>query len=413
MPPAGPAPHPYASGPYRQPQRPGATPPAGGARAARPARAQVPWWLVPTTCLLALLIGAAAGYAGGLLADRDAPGDTGAVASPSPSRQPSGGPTDSALPTTAPLPQGNGSVTDVAHQMLPSTVQVLAFTGADDREPAGTGSGFVLNAEGHVVTNNHVVKETVRNGAVKVVDSEGEVLEAEVVGRSTVYDVAVLKITEKTSLRPAALGGEGDLQVGEQVVAIGAPLGLAQTVTSGIVSALNRPVTTGSAVDEASYISAVQTDAAINPGNSGGPLMNMRGQVIGVNTAIATTGGSSGEAGSIGVGFSIPIQQVRRTVDQILATGKAQFPVIGASVQPSQVTIDGAPITGVEKGSPAARAGLEVGDVVTRVGDERVTDGVSMIVAIRTHQPGEQVAITIERDGRPRNLTVVLAARTG
>ena len=205
----------------------------------------------------------------------------------------------------------------------------------EGQEGGATGSGFVLDRQGHVVTNNHVVEDADDNdGSIEIVDQDGNRYPAEVVGRSPVYDLAVLFVPKARGLQPAALGASQALRVGEGVVAIGSPLGLSSTVTAGIVSALDRPVTTGDTGDDSSYINAVQTDAAINPGNSGGPLVNLRGQVVGVNSAIATTGGSiGGEAGNIGVGFAIPIEQVRVTADQILRTGEAQYPVIGAKVR--------------------------------------------------------------------------------
>ena len=183
-------------------------------------------------------------------------------------------------------------------------------------------------------------------------------------------------------------------------------------MTSGIVSATDRPVTTGNQ-DESSYINAVQTDAAINPGNSGGPLVNLRGQVVGVNSAIATTGGSiGGESGNIGVGFAIPMEQVRITASQILATGKARYPVIGANVNTGAKS-DGAEVVGVPSGTPAAAAGMKKGDVVTSVNGKQITDGISLIVAIRSHRPGETIQLTVVRDGERQQLEVTLDAKTG
>ena len=204
------------------------------------------------------------------------------------------------------------------------------------------------------------------DGPIRVVDSEGTRHDATVVGRSPVYDLAILQVEEAEGLVPAALGSSTVLNVGDPVVAFGSPLGLSQTVTSGIVSALNRPVTTGDSDNESSYINAVQTDAAINPGNSGGPLVNLAGEVVGVNSAIATTGGSlMGESsGNIGVGFAIPIEQVRTTADQILATGEARYPVIGAQVRTGGSDSEGALITEVMDGTPAQDAGLLEDDLV-------------------------------------------------
>jgi putative serine protease PepD len=200
------------------------------------------------------------------------------------------------------------------------------------------------------------------------------------------------------------------------VVAIGSPLGLSSTVTAGIVSALNRPVTTGETGDDSSYINAVQTDAAINPGNSGGPLVNLVGQVVGVNSAIATNGGGTvdGEAGNIGVGFAIPVEQVKVTADQILRTGEARFPVIGAKVQTGGIDDgDGAVIDEVIEDTPAEDAGLEKDDRVIAVEGLRVTDGIGLIVAIRSHQPGETVEFTLVRDGSEQTVEITLGSEVG
>jgi putative serine protease PepD len=312
-----------------------------------------------------------------------------------------------------PLKADNGSVAAVAARVLPSTVQVLARGGSDGQPGGGaTGSGFVLDDQGHVITNNHVVAQATGGGQLTVVDSGGREHRAELVGRSPVYDIAVLHVAGGEELRPVAIGSSRRLRVGETVVAIGSPLGLSSTVTSGIVSALDRPVTTGTE-DESSYINALQTDAAINPGNSGGPLVNLRGQVVGVNSAIATIGSSFGsESGNIGVGFAIPMEQVRITASQIVKTGRAQYPVIGANVNTGSRR-DGAVVVGVPAGTPAAAAGLRKGDVVTGVDDTRVDDGIALIVAIRAHQPGQTVTLTVRRDGEIRKIRVTLDAKVG
>jgi len=308
-----------------------------------------------------------------------------------------------------------GTVAAVAQAVLPSTVQISAeFEG---QEGGATGSGFVLDKQGHIITNNHVVEDAAEDkGPIEVVDHEGNRYDATVVGRSPVYDLAVLYAPDATKLKPAALGASRKMRVGDGVVAIGSPLGLSSTVTAGIVSALNRPVTTGDSGDDSSYINAVQTDAAINPGNSGGPLVNLRGQVVGVNSAIATNGGGTidGKAGNIGVGFAIPVEQVRVTADQILRTGEARYPVIGAKVQTGGVDDGtGAVIDSVMDGTPADDAGLEKDDRVIAVDGQRVTDGIGLIVAIRTHQPGETVEFTVVRDGSEQTISITLGSETG
>jgi putative serine protease PepD len=310
-----------------------------------------------------------------------------------------------------PLPADNESVAAVAAKVLPSTVQVRVVNGEGEQATGATGSGFVVDRQGHVITNNHVVEVLESGGLVEVVDVAGRSHEAKIVGRSPVYDIAVLKVGAAKNLRPAAMGSSRQMHVGETVVAIGSPLGLTSTVTSGIVSALDRPVTTGPS-GSSSYINAVQTDAAINPGNSGGPLVNLRGQVVGVNSAIATTGGVLSEGGNIGVGFAIPMEQVRITAKQILETGEAEYPVIGADVR-TDGSEDGAEVLGVTDGAPADQAGLRKGDRIVAVEGEQVPDGISLIVAIRSHRPGETIEFTVVREGQERTVRIQLDAKVG
>jgi putative serine protease PepD len=356
--------------------------------------------------VIALVVGLLGGVGGaaaydGWIADDDSPG------------QVPGGLDQVDITTEPPLKDG-GSVTKVAAEVLPSAVQIVA----EFKDGTGaTGSGFVLDKQGHIITNNHVVAQAKdEKGAIQIVDEEGNKYDAEVVGRSPVYDIAVLYSEDATALKPASLGRSQALRVGDPVVAIGSPLGLSATVTSGIVSALNRPVTTGDTADDSSYINAIQTDAAINPGNSGGPLVDRRGQVVGINSAIATNGGGTvdGQAGNIGVGFAIPVEQVQVTADQILRTGEAQYPVIGAKVVTGGLPGgDGAKLDSIVDGSPAEDAGLQKGDLVTAVDGVKVTDGISLIVAIRTHQPGQTIEFTIERDGDEKTVEVKLDGEVG
>jgi putative serine protease PepD len=407
-PPAGPAPSwlpptnqapPYPQ-PYGQslPPRPTAPP----NRHVVP-RGRVPGWLWPVVCVLALMLGVLGGLVGGAAYQeiRDEPGTV------------SGGLADVDTVSEPPLEPDNGSIAAVAQQMLPSTVQIIAEY--DGKEGGATGSGFVLDRQGHVITNNHVVADAASDdGLIEVVDQDGDRYDATIVGRSPVYDLAVLYVPDARGLSPAALGSSRRLLVGEGVVAIGSPLGLSSTVTAGIVSALHRPVTTGDSSNDSSYINAVQTDAAINPGNSGGPLVNLRAQVVGVNSAIATTGGSiGGESGNIGVGFAIPIEQVKITADQILRDGEARYPVIGAKVKTGESDGKGAEVDSIVPDTPADTGGLEKGDVITEVDGARVTDGIALIVAIRTHQPGETVTFTVLRDGKERSLTLTLDGEVG
>jgi putative serine protease PepD len=272
-----------------------------------------------------------------------------------------------------------------------------------------------MDREGHIITNNHVVAQAAAaNGPIEVIDQKGRHLRATVVGRSAVYDIAVLEARGARSLQPAAFGSADQMRVGETVVAIGSPLGLSATVTSGIVSAVHRPVTTGNGSDS-SYINAVQTDAAINPGNSGGPLVDLQGQVVGVNSAIAslgTSGASNGESGNIGVGFAIPIEQVEVTTDQILRTGEARYPVIGANVRGTD-NLEGARIVSVEPGQPAAQAGLRAGDLVTALDGQPISGSIDLVVAIRSHVPGDTVKLTVKRGNRTVHVDVRLASKVG
>jgi putative serine protease PepD len=310
----------------------------------------------------------------------------------------------------------DGSVADVAADVLPSVVQIKVNTS----QGQATGSGFVIDAAGLLVTNNHVVSGA--EGRVRVLFFDGTTTTAEVVGTSPSYDLAVLKITAK-NLPALPLGNSDSIVVGDPVIAIGSPLGLSGTVTSGIISAKNRPVTAGErGTNENSYINAIQTDAAINPGNSGGPLVDLDGEVIGVNSAIATLGSALGtESGNIGVGFAIPINQARRTIEQLIDKGEAQFPIIGASLDTeykgegaqisSKPAEDGTPP--LVSGGPAEKAGLRPGDVITALDGTKVEDGAELIVAIRSHRPGDTVTLTVKRGGQGRQIRVTLAATKG
>ncbi|GAB3255367.1 S1C family serine protease [Nocardioides dilutus] len=364
-------------------------------------------WVWPVVASLALVLGVLGGVAGSAIYDR-----LDDDSSPESSGRVPGGLDQVDTVSVPPLEAGDATIANVAAELLPSTVQIsAAYDGEDD---GATGSGFVIDQQGHIITNNHVVEQAAEDdGPIEIVDQDGNRYDATVVGRSPVYDLAVLFSEDAKQLRPASLGASKALRIGEGVVAIGSPLGLSSTVTAGIVSAVNRPVTTGDG-DASSYINAVQTDAAINPGNSGGPLVNLLGQVVGVNSAIATAGGViGGDAGNIGVGFAIPIEQVRVTADQILETGEARYPVIGAKVQTGGADGEGALIDSVVEGQPADEAGLAKGDVVVALEGERVTDGIALIVAIRAHQPGETLAFTVDRDGDEKVFDVTLDSEVG
>ncbi|MDX6281101.1 MAG: putative serine protease PepD [Kribbellaceae bacterium] len=301
-----------------------------------------------------------------------------------------------------------GSVSAVAQTLLPSVVQ-LKVEGSDDS--SATGSGFVIDGSGHILTNNHVVAAAADGGSIQVVTEKGKVATARLVGRSPAYDLAVVQVFGIDA--PSVQFGESaKAVVGQDVVAIGSPLGLAGTVTSGIVSAKNRPVSAGGDGEQTSYINALQTDAAINPGNSGGPLVDMDAHVIGVNSAIATVRGAEpGSSGNIGLGFAIPIDQARRTAQQLIASGHASYPVIGANVD--MQFEGGARVSEILPKSAAQRAGLRTGDVITQINGLPVDTAEALIVAIRTHQPGENVKLVFERGGKPREVTLKLTAQEG
>ncbi len=303
--------------------------------------------------------------------------------------------------------RGASPVVGVARQVLPSVVSI------DVRGPgeAVSGSGFVYDRQGRIVTNNHVIEPAADDGRILVSLPDGSDVEASILGRSPSYDLAVLEVEDTDGLQPVRLGTSAGVRVGQSVVAIGSPLGLNATVTAGIISAKERPVTAGGR-GETSYINAIQTDAAINPGNSGGPLVDLDGLVIGVNSAIATVGGGSRQAGNIGVGFAIPIDQVVTTATQLIDTGRAEYPVIGAQVSVEPNT-GGATVQGVSSGSPADRAGVRDGDVITAIDGVEVADGVELIVRIRSYAPGDSVTLTVRRGGDTQSLEIVLGREDG
>ncbi|MFE1192006.1 trypsin-like peptidase domain-containing protein [Streptomyces olivaceoviridis] len=329
---------------------------------------------------------------------------------------------DVRLPQAGSVPAGRApdSVAGIAARALPSVV-TLHVRGADE---AGTGTGFVLDAEGHILTNNHVVEPAGTGGEISVTFSSGDTVKAKVVGRDSGYDLAVVQVRGVHGLTPLPLGNSDDVEVGDPVVAIGAPFDLANTVTSGIISAKERPITAGgekSDGSDVSYVDALQTDAPINPGNSGGPLLDSRAQVIGINSAIRSAGSGSeadgGQAGSIGLGFAIPVNQAKRVAEELINDGHATHPVIGVTLDMGY-TGDGARIdsksasggSAVTRGGPGERAGLKAGDVITEAGGERVHTGQELIVKIRAHRPGDRLRLTVERDGIEREVSLVLGA---
>src|SRR5659263_51854 len=281
--------------------------------------------------------------------------------------------------------------------------------GDDAAQATATPTSTVVRAPDSIA----VIAEAVDGGTIQVTFSDGTVEQAEVVGRTADYDLAVLHV-DRTGLRPLTLANSDDVAVGDPVIAVGAPLGLEGTVTSGIVSAINRAVQAGSA-GATTFMNAIQTDAAINPGNSGGPLVNASGEVIGINTAIAQASGTSQATGSIGLGFAIPSNQVKRTTDQLIETGTATYPIIGIlldsrytgeGVQVATAASDGnEPVT---PGGPGELAGIRAGDIILSIDGQPMTSADEVIVFVRAHAPGDEITLTIRRGGREDDVTVTL-----
>ena len=292
------------------------------------------------------------------------------------------------------------SIAALAARVIPAVVSISINS--------SSGSGFFFDSDGFILTNNHVVKSSTL-GKITVELSNGKKYPAKLIGRDASYDLAVLKI-DVTSAPTLQLGNSDSILVGDTVIAIGSPLGLSGTVTSGIISAKNRAVTTGDRTGESSFINALQTDAAINPGNSGGPLVNGQAEVIGVNSAIATLG-LGAQSGSIGLGFAIPINQTQRIVTEIINTGKSSTPIAGISIDSTFQGV-GARIAEVVSDGPAATTDIKVGDIVTKINGEIVEGSTELIVAIRRNNPGDTIVLTVKNQaGNEREVSVVLASR--
>ncbi|MEV7427101.1 MULTISPECIES: S1C family serine protease [unclassified Streptomyces] len=333
-----------------------------------------------------------------------------------------GSTTVSAADTPKEVKRDAGTVAGVAAKSLPSVVTIEAKGGNGE---GGTGTGFIYDKEGHILTNNHVVASAANGGDLTATFSDGKKYNAEVVGRAEGYDVAVVKLKNAPSgLTPLPLANSEKVAVGDTTIAIGAPFGLSNTVTTGIISAKNRPVASGDGSGSSnSYMSALQTDASINPGNSGGPLLDSRGAVIGINSAIQSAGSGGigqSQAGSIGLGFAIPINQAKNVAEQLIKTGKPVYPLIGATVTMSEEG-DGAVISpqgeggaaAVSPDGPAAKAGLKAGDVITKFNDTPIDSGPTLIGQIWTHKPGDTVTLTYKRDGKESTAQVTLGKREG
>lgn len=344
--------------------------------------------LIAGATAIALFAGAMGGGVGYLLAaDSQSPAPAAAAT------------TNSDASVSVPVSSG---IADIAAAVQPAVVQ-LNIAGSDGE---GTGSGFVISQDGYIITNHHVAGPAGEDGSIEVSFADGSTATGRLVGSDPGYDLAVVKV-DRTGLSTLPLGSSEAVRVGDTAIAVGSPLGLQGTVTSGIVSALNRPVTAGDA-NNTSFINAIQTDAAINPGNSGGPLVDAAGQVIGVNSAIATMG-MGGAAGSIGLGFAIPIDTAKRIAEEIMTTGSSSTPIIGVQLD-TTYNGDGALIADVNPGSPAEQAGLQDGDLITAINGTVIGESTDLIVAIRDNAPGDTVTLTVLRNGQTADYPVTLVA---
>jgi putative serine protease PepD len=356
------------------------------------------WWQSPTPAKsgrgTVALIAVLAGSVGGFLGVNAAGGDLFNRAQ--------------LVSSTSTIQRAPDSVAGIAQRVLPSVVSISTRSISG----AGTGSGFVIDSSGYILTNNHVISKAAQSGgSIQVSLSDGTFYSAKVIGRDASYDLAVLKITAP-GLKALQFGDSDTIAVGDLVIAIGSPLGLTGTVTTGIISAKNRAVTAGESNSESSFINALQTDAAINPGNSGGPLVDATGAVIGVNSAIASLGTTS-QLGSIGLGFAIPINQARKTADQLIKNGVATYPVVGVSLN-MNYTENGAQVStsgrGILPGSPAEKAGLRGGDVIIEIDGKEIYSPEELIVSVRAKNVGDRVTLGFLRDGVKKTVTLTLIA---
>ncbi|UYM07154.1 S1C family serine protease [Solicola gregarius] len=360
--------------------------------------------LVVAAALVAGLVGGGAGAAGiNALNDDESSGLADSAAGTSLSEPVSA--TDKKLKS--------GTIEAVAAKVRPSVVQINV-SGSD---MADSGTGIIISKDGMILTNNHVVAAAAEGGTITVAFDDNSTAEAEIVGRDPVTDIAVIQAKDASDLDRATLGKSADLKVGQDVVAVGSPFGLESTVTSGIVSALNRPVSAGDSSGETSNVyPAIQTDAAINPGNSGGPLVDMNGNVVGINSSIRSNSSGS-EAGSIGLGFAIPIDLARNIATQLIDGQSVEHAQIGITVTDSKgsddITTNGARIKSVEGGSPGSDAGLKQGDVITKLNNDVITGSQSLVATIRGYAPGDKVEIAYTRDGEDHTTDVELGSDGG
>ncbi|WP_370039500.1 S1C family serine protease [Nocardioides sp.] len=395
------------------------------AYAAPPPRRRRGAGLAAAVLATSVLAGGAAGVGGAAAWQEWGPESTSATTTSS------GTASASPVLDAAPAPAAtDGSVQAAAEAVLPSVVKINVSGGGG----SGSGSGVVLTEDGQILTNHHVVEVAEEGGTITVDFADGSHARAEILGLDPLTDTALIQAQDVSGLTPASIGSSSALAVGQDVVAIGSPFGLDATVTSGIVSALDRPVDVGTDSEgNATVYPAVQTDAAINPGNSGGPLVDLAGRVVGINSSIRTTGSSSpfgqtSEGGSIGLGFAIPIDEIMPIVEQMAAGEAPTHARLGISVSDVGVdvgsggsgsgpgssstegalVVDGAQVRTVGAGSTAGEAGLQEGDIITGIDDRAITSADSLVATIRSYRPGDEVTVTFERDGEEQTTTLVL-----
>ncbi len=358
--------------------------------------------VVGAALLVGALAGGAAGFGGAALLNDSSSN----AASSNPNSSLSVGP-------SLKVPASKGSTESAAAEVLPSVVKIYATSSTE----SDSGSGIILTSQGEILTNNHVVEVVALNGGKLAVSfNNGAMTRATIIGRDPLTDLAVIRAHGVSNLRPATLGDSDSLRVGQQVVAVGAPFGLESTVTSGIVSALDRPVTTqGEVGNQATIFPAIQTDAAINPGNSGGPLVDEAGQVVGINSAIRTASqGAAGQGGSIGLGFSIPINDAIPIVRELLHHQKPTHAKIGVKVSDATGRIGlpaGALVVRVQRHTAADAVGLHPGDVVTKIDDMLTPDADSLVAGVRSYRPGDTVNLTVvASSGAQRTVKLTLGS---
>jgi putative serine protease PepD len=395
-----PTPPPSSPNPYGVPlgPPPSSPPPSASAPRTQPGRGR----FAAGVLAAALVVGGGAGV-GGAAAYDALNGDEPVSDAPATSTVKTASTADAPSDVTT-----DGSVEAVAEKVLPSVVQINV-TGP---QGSGSGSGIILSEDGQILTNHHVVEVAESGGQISVSFDDNTTAEAEVLGTDSLTDTAVIQALDVSGLTPATIGSSDELRIGQAVVAVGSPFGLESTVTSGIVSALDRPVNVASdGAGNSTTYPAIQTDAAINPGNSGGPLVDLDGNVVGINSSIRTS--STGSDGSIGLGFSIPIDEVLPIVEQMANGETPTHAKLGVTVGDVQATEgataqQGAQIGEVAAGSTAEQAGLRAGDVVVQVDDTRISGADSLVATIRSYRPGDTVTLTWLRDGEEQTADLVL-----